>query len=176
MNFTMNTSSVLRHTVLAVAVLSLAACRSMHGYAPIKTQGALQAVVDPMGRPMPHFNGLRYSWGGGAYTDRYQIVVDLNDRQMAWSRRTYQSKSLDSDELTGVKYKKLSAEGAQKIIQAANVLWASKTPLKPTARNSVPGDLTLYAEGSVLESCCSGDGLELAAPLRAAVLEAFSQK
>jgi hypothetical protein len=171
----MNIPLVLRRTLLAMVILVLTACHGLRGgYAPVKLQGTVQAVVDPMGTPMPKFNGLRYRWGLGA--DRYQIVVDLNSRQMAWSRRAYQSTAPDSDELTGVKYKKLSAEGANKIIQAANKLWASETPLERKMTTNMPGDLTLYAEGTVLESCCGAGESVLGDALRSVVLEIFSQK
>jgi hypothetical protein len=145
-------------------------------YAPVKNQGVSEAVLDPIDRPMPNFNGLRYRWGGGVYNERYQIVVDLDSKVMAWSRHTYQSTAPDSDEITALKYKRLSPEYEQQIIKAANRLWASKKPLERGTAVDMPGDLTLYASGTVLTSCCGGGESALSQSLRNSILNAFAEQ
>jgi hypothetical protein len=168
--------STSRYILLSSAILALSGCRSMDvPYAPVKNQGVEMAVLDPMSRPLPNFNGLRYSWGSGAAGDSYQIVVDLNTRQMAWSRRTYQVLS-KTQELTGVKYKTISVADTNRIVSAANAIWESEAPLTRSAATEKMAGLTLYAAGgNVVESCCGADEAGLGAALRNTLLEVFAQ-
>jgi hypothetical protein len=174
----MKNTLTVRHVLLSTVVLAIAACRSVYvPYAPVKNQGIETAVVDPMNGPMPMFNGLRYRWGGAKNSDSFQIVVDLNAKKMAWSRRSYQFDTESSD-LTGVKYQNLTVAQTNRIVSAANALWESESPLQQNAASNIPsiaGDFTLYAAGSVLETCCTSSQSDLGSALREAVLDAFSQ-